>query len=157
MKYIESLKTYSANLPKEWETELLVQIKKMRAKGFSYQWIEKAITHKKLEEWQKWGFGLLHTEAYQKQINNLLIKEQEQIRDIDVSSISWDDLEKDVDSNQEQKIKAKPKQVIRKVPKYSKEVLLRELHSRDNYEHRICGAPPHPLEEKRPRREFVLD
>lgn len=99
MECIENLKTYSANLPKEWETELLVQIKKMRNKGFSYQWIEKAVTHKKPEEWQKWGFGLLHMEAYQKQINNLLVKEKEQLRDIDTSSISWDDFEKDIETS----------------------------------------------------------
>lgn len=95
MNYIEQLKKYATQFPKEYEKECLVQIKKMREKGFSYRWIATAITHKDQQEWIRWGFGLLHTDNYQKQINNLIKKEDEQVESIDVDSISWDELEKD--------------------------------------------------------------
>lgn len=95
MKYIEQLKEYASAFPKEVEQECLVQIKKMREKGFSYRWIASAITHKDPKEWMQWGFGLLHTDNYQKQINNLIKKEDEQVRTIDVENVSWDELEKE--------------------------------------------------------------
>ena len=95
MNYIEQLKEYSKQFPKEYETECLIQIKKMRQKGFSYRWIATAILHKQASEWMQWGFGLLHTDNYQKQINNLIKKEDEQVKTIDVENVSWDELEKE--------------------------------------------------------------
>lgn len=93
MTNLERLKEYASEFPKEVEQECLIQIKKMRQKGFSYEWISEAITHKKQEEWIKWGFGLLHSDNYQRQITNLINKKKEQNNEVDITNLNWDSLE----------------------------------------------------------------
>ena len=79
-------------MPQEMQKEAQIQIMKLRKKGYSFEWIYRAISHKDCSEWQKFGFGLLWTQSYQNQITNLLAAERNQLSDIDVSSISWDSL-----------------------------------------------------------------
>ena len=92
MSYVEKIKEYARRFPQELEFECLIQIKKLRKQGFSYEWIYRAIEHKDYSEWSKWGFGLLHTETYQNQITNLLAAERNQLEDIDLDNLSWDSL-----------------------------------------------------------------
>lgn len=94
---IDKLRDYASRFPKEVEQECLVQVKKMRNKGFGYEWIYKAISHKDQSEWAKWGFGLLHMESYQSQINKLMAKEKQQLESIDVEGLSWDSLADECD------------------------------------------------------------
>ena len=95
MTNLERLKEYASEFSKEVEKECLIQVKKMRKKGFSYEWITEAITHKKQEEWEKWGFGLLHSDNYQRQITNLINKKKEQDSEIDISNLAWDSFEQE--------------------------------------------------------------
>lgn len=92
---LEHIREYARSFDNRTEKELLLQIKKMRAKGFSMEWIDKAITHKEPKDWQKWGFGLLYTTSYQEQITHLIEKEAQQIEElgINLNDLSWEKLE----------------------------------------------------------------
>ena len=103
MNYLEKLKEYCNNFPRELEKESLIQIKKLKKQGFSNEWIFRAITHKEQSEWEKFGFGLLWVEHYQNQITNLLTAEHAQLADIDIDNLSWDSLLNDEECEPETK------------------------------------------------------
>lgn len=99
MKYTEQIKAYASPMPQELQKECQIQIMKLRREGFSFEWIFRAITHKEWSEWVKFGFGLLHTKSYQNQITNLLEAEKNQLRDIDLESLSWDSILSDEEND----------------------------------------------------------
>lgn len=62
----QELKDYISLLSDKRKDDFIRTIKRLKK---SLQWIYRAIKHKKIEDWEKWGFGLLNTEDFQKEID----------------------------------------------------------------------------------------
>lgn len=62
----QELKDYISHLSDKRKNDFIRTIKRLKK---SLQWIYKAIKYKKIEDWEKWGFGLLNTEDFQKEID----------------------------------------------------------------------------------------
>lgn len=96
MSYLQQIKQYALdNFNSEWQSEILLQVTKLRKMKFTYEWIYKALTYKQPKDWINNGFGLLWTQSYQKQITNYIQAEKAQLEGIDKDNLSWDMLEDD--------------------------------------------------------------
>ena len=92
MSYLTDVKRYSAYLPTHMQKEFLLQVRKLVKDGVSYEWIYRALTNKDVEDWCRYGFGLLWKKEYRAQITKLIETEKRQIDGIDVDSLSWETL-----------------------------------------------------------------
>lgn len=92
MSYLSDIKEYSAYLPKHMQKEFLLQVRKLKNDGMSYEWIYRALTNKEPNEFVKYGFGLLWTASYRAQITKLIETEKKQLEGINLETLSWEEL-----------------------------------------------------------------
>lgn len=92
MSYLSDIKDYSEYLPSYLQKEFLLQVRKLKNDGVSYEWIYRALTNKEPEDWVNWGFGLLWQSSYRAQITKLIETEKKQLEGINVETLSWEEL-----------------------------------------------------------------
>lgn len=92
MSYLSEIKNYANNLPPHMQKEYLLQVRKLKNDGVSYEWLYRALTNKNPEDWSNWGFGLLWSESYRAQITKLIEAEKKQLEGIDIENLSWEEL-----------------------------------------------------------------
>ena len=86
--YLEKIQSIAKEFStQEKQNECMFQAKSLHKKGFSYQWVYEALAHKDIEDWEIFGFGLLHTDSYKAQINKLVQKKKEQLTSVDLSNL----------------------------------------------------------------------
>ena len=113
MSYLSDIKEYSAYLPNHMQKEFLLQVRKLKNDGMSYEWIYRALTNKEPEAWQQWGFGLLWRNEYRAQITKLIEAEKKQLEGINVETLSWEELfeeEGELMPQEQLEIKAQPQE-----------------------------------------------